>query len=219
MDRGKNQTTQRVAMFVVAVLTFSTTLNAQRPLGRTKGFVLGVHTIGATGLTLSGNGMEGDALTTSFGAGAGLMLGYGFTKSITGYASFDVAKQGPGNGEFEGNLGLSHVQIGARAYLPLGLGATMPYLTGSFGRRALAAKVSDDFNGTYDMSFSGTAFGLGGGFERAISPTMAFDGGVEATFGRFSHAEIADFGGSIDLNGTTSIRLKAGMTWRPGRSR
>jgi hypothetical protein len=219
MDRGKNQTTQRVAMFVVAALTFSTTLNAQRPLDRTKGFVLGVHTIGATGLTVSGRDMEGGDLTTSFGAGAGLMLGYGFTKSITGYASFDVAKQGPGNGEFEGNLGLSHVQVGARAYLPLGTGATMPYVTGSFGRRALAAKVSDDFNGSYDMSFSGTAFGLGAGFERAISPTMAFDGGVEASFGRFNHAEIADMSGSIDLNGTTSIRLKAGMTWRPGRTR
>ena len=219
MDRGKNQTTQRVAMFVIAALTYSTTLNAQRPLDRTKGFVLGVHTIGATGLTVSGNDMEGGDLTTSFGAGAGLMLGYGFTKSITGYASFDVAKQGPGNGEFEGNLGLSHVQIGARAYLPLGMGATMPYLTGSFGRRSLAARVSDDFNGAYDMSFSGTAFGIGGGFERMISPTMAFDGGVEASFGRFNHAEIADMSGSIDLNGTTSIRLKAGMTWRPGRGR
>ena len=219
MDRGKNQTTQRAAMFVVAALTLTTTLNAQRPLDRTKGFVLGVHTIGATGLTLSGNDMEGGDLTTSFGAGAGLMLGYGFSKSITGYASFDVAKQGPGNGEFEGNLGLSHIEVGARAYLPLGMGATMPYLTGSFGHRALAARVSDDFNGAYDMSFSGSAFGIGGGVERAISPTMAFDGGVEATFGRFSRAEIADMGGSIDLTGTTSIRLKAGMTWRPGRSR
>jgi hypothetical protein len=218
MDRGKTQITQRVAMFVVATLTLSTTLNAQRPLDRTIGFVLGIHTIGATGLTVSGADMEGD-LTTSFGAGAGLMVGYGFTKSITGYASFDVAKQGPGNGEFDGNLGLSHVEVGARAYLPLGMGATMPYVTGSFGRRALAARVTDDFNGEYDMSFSGTAFGIGGGFERAISPALAFDGGVEATFGRFNRAEIADMSGSIDLNGTTSIRLRAGMTWRPGRSR
>lgn len=218
MDRGKNQTTQRVAMFIVAALTFSTTLNAQRPLDRTKGFVLGVHTIGATGLTLSGADMAGE-LTTRFGAGGGLMLGYGFSKSITGYASFDVAKQGPGNGEFEGNLGLSHVEIGARAYLPLGMGATTPYLTGSFGRRALAARVADDLGREFDMSFSGSAFGIGGGFERAVSPTLAFDGGVEATFGRFNHAEIADEKGSMDLNGTTSIRLKAGMTWRPGRSR
>jgi hypothetical protein len=218
MDRGNKHTTKRAAMFVVAALAFSTTLDAQRPLDRTRGFVLGVHTIGATGLTVSGADMEGD-LTTSFGAGAGLMVGYGFTKSITGYASFDVAKQGPGNGEFEGNLGLSHIEFGARAYLPLGTPATMPYLTGSFGRRALAARVTDDFNGEYDMSFTGTAFGIGGGIERVISPALAFDGGVEATFGRFNHAEIADMGGSIDLNGTTSIRLRAGMTWRPGRSR
>ena len=72
MDRGKTQITQRVAMFVVATLTLSTTLNAQRPLDRTNGFVLGIH--------------------------------------------------------------------------------TMPYVTGSFGRRALAAHVTDDFNGEYDMS-------------------------------------------------------------------
>ena len=160
--------------------------------------------------------MEGD-ITTSFGAGAGFMVGYGFSKSITGYASVDVAKQGPGDGEFEGNLGLSHVEVGARAYLPLGTSATMPYLTGSFGRRALGARVTDEFNGEYDMSFTGTAFGIGGGIERVISPTLAFDGGVEATFGRFNHAKIADMAGSIDLNGTTSIRLRAGMTWRPRR--
>lgn len=218
MDRRKNQTTRRVAMLVVAALTFSTTLQAQRPLDRTKGFVLGVHTIGATGLTLSGADMEGD-LTTRFGAGAGVMLGYGFTKSITGYASFDAAKQGPGNGEFDGNLGLSHVEVGARAYLPLGMGATMPYVTGSFGRRALSARVADGIGNEFELSFSGTAFGLGGGFERAISPTLAFDGGAEATFGRFSKGQFGDLKGPIDLNGTTSIRLRAGMTWRPGRSR
>ena len=74
MDRGNTQITQRVAMVVVATLTLSTTLNAQRPLDRTKGLVLGIHTIDATGLTVSGADMEGD-LTTSVGRRASAARG------------------------------------------------------------------------------------------------------------------------------------------------
>jgi hypothetical protein len=59
---------------VVATLTLSTTLNAQRPLDRTKGLVLGIHTIDATGLTVSGADMEGD-LTTSVGRRASAARG------------------------------------------------------------------------------------------------------------------------------------------------
>ena len=76
--------------------------------------------------------------------------------------------------------------------------------------------MSDDFDGTeYDMRLSGGMFGVGGGVERVITPTLAVDGGLSLGFGRFSQSEIDGESGPLAVNGTTSIRLRVGMTWRP----
>ena len=188
------------------------------PDGRRTGFVLGVYTMAAPGVSLTGDDVDG-TFKTDLGPGGGVMVGYGFNRTFSGFASVDVAKQGM-SGDVAGNFGLRHIELGARANLPYGSDATVPYLTASYGRRALGARVTDDFEGTeYDMRLSGGMFGVGGGLEHVISPTLAVDGGLAVAFGRFSHGDIDGESSSLAVNGTTSIRMRLGMTWRPASRR
>lgn len=237
MDRSNSRIAVRVTM-VLAMFALATAAEAQRtsttarkpatkpvsqittPDGRRTGFVLGVYTMGAPGLTLSGADIEDGPFKTGFGPGGGVMVGYGFNRTFAGYASVDVAKQSATDADIGGSFGLRHIELGARANLPYGSGATVPYLTASYGRRALGARVTDNFAGTeFDMRLSGGMFGVGGGVEHVISPTLAVDGGLALAFGSFSHAQIDGESGSFAVNGTTSIRLRVGMTWRPAPRR
>jgi hypothetical protein len=198
----------------------ATTANSKPivPDGRRTGLVLGVYTIAAPGVTLTGDDVDG-TFQTNFGPGAGVMVGYGFNRTFSGFASVDLAKQGM-SGDIGGNFGLRHVELGARANLPYGSATTVPYLTASYGQRALGARVTDDFEGTeYDMRLTGGMFGVGGGLEHVLSPTLAVDGGLAVAFGRFNHSDIAGESSSLAVNGTTSIRLRIGMTWRPAPRR
>jgi hypothetical protein len=182
--------------------------------------VLGVYTLGAPGLTLSGADIDDGPFKTNFGPGAGVMVGYGFNRTFSGYASVDVAKQNANDPDIGGSFGLRHIELGARANLPYGSAVTVPYLTASYGRRSLGAHVTDDFeDAEYDMRLSGGMFGIGGGVEHVISPTLAVDGGLSLGFGSFSHADIDGESGPFAVNGTTSVRLRIGMTWRPAPRR
>ena len=186
--------------------------------GRT-GLMLGVYTIGAMGLSISGNDVDG-TIKTNFGPGAGLSVGYGFNQTFSAFASFDLAKQGTSGDDFQGNFGLTHFQVGARANLPYGSPVNVPYLSASVGRRALSARVVDEWEEEpYNMSLTGMVFGLGGGIQHVISPTLSIDGGLDLTFGRFSKVDQDEEPGSIDTNGSTGMRIRIGVTWRPGTRR
>jgi hypothetical protein len=50
-----------------------------------------------------------------------------------------------------------------------------------------------------------------------MSPSVMLDGGVQVGFGSFSHWSADGDSGTASTNGTTSIRFKFGMTWRPTR--
>ncbi|MGH7694659.1 MAG: hypothetical protein ACRENH_06745, partial [Gemmatimonadaceae bacterium] len=137
---------------------------------------------------------------------------------ISSFLSFDVAKQGA-NKAVEGSFGLGHLEAGVRAYFPdisLGWPRTVPYAIGSIGRRALAARVIDVENDEEgEVAFDGMMLGLGAGIEHFISPTMSFDAGLHLGFGTFDRftvdREVVDYGAS----GTTTVRLRVGVTWRP----
>lgn len=229
----RTHATTRLAMVVAAVLAASASLEAQRPPsrraaaprtdthqmndGRTAGLSLGIHAIGAPGVSISGEDIDG-AFETNFGAGIGATVAYGFTRTFSAFASIDLAKQQTGpDVEPAGNFGLLHVQAGARANLPLGGPATVPYLSASVGRRALGARVTDlDTGESYDSSLSGGMFGLGGGVQHFFSPSLAFDGGVELGFGKLDDLEEDGERATLAVDGSTTIRLRLGLTWRPG---
>lgn len=235
MDGRMNGWIIRVAAVALAALAVTATAEAQSSTKRrpasvparkdaatrrdATGFTIGAHTIAATGLTVSGEDLDG-SVRTGFGPGVGVMVGYGFNRIWSGYASLDVAKVGASGSDFEGNWGLSHFEAGVRANLPYGGPANVPYLSASIGRRALSARVTwAEDEEEFDMSLTGGMFGLGGGIQRAISPTLTLDGGMEIGFGRFGHYDADGESGSLAVDGTTSVRFRFGVMWRPSGRR
>jgi opacity protein-like surface antigen len=184
---------------------------------RTKGLMLGVYSLAAPGVAITGEDVDG-TFGTSFGPGAGVMLGYGFNRIWTAYASLDVAKQSTAPGTFpEGSLGLAHFELGARANLPVNHEKILPYVTAAVGNRALGGRVYDEEWDEYaDETLSGTMFALGGGAQYFLSPTMALDGGVSLGLGSFGKWTQDGDSETADVNSTKSLRLRAGVTWRPG---
>src|SRR5262245_28138415 len=104
--------TTRAAAVTLAALTFSATLDAQRTPARPtstkpaapppaaanelvagRGLQLGVYTLAAPGVSITGEDVDG-TFKTNFGAGAGVMVSYGFNPIWSSYAALDVAKQG-----------------------------------------------------------------------------------------------------------------------------
>lgn len=187
---------------------------------RPSGFMLGVHSVGIPGLAIGGGEGQNGTFNTSFGAGGGVTLGWGFNSTFAAFTRLDMVKQKTAPTDTpEGSWGLVHMELGARANVPLGGAATIPYVTASFGGRALASTATFEDGETADVSLSGTYFGLGAGIEHAFSRSMALDGGVDLGFGKFSHVKVAGDQTDEQVNPTKSIRLRLGVTWRPGAHR
>ena len=220
----------------LAALTIATPSGAQRPAGRSSaaspakvagstndarptGFLLGIHTIAIPGLAIGGGANQDGEFNTTFGAGGGATVGYGINDVFGVFTSIDLAKQNTGpNDTPQGSWGLVHLEIGGRANLPLG-GATTPYVTAAYGSRALAAKATGDDGGTIDASISGKYVSVGAGVERPIGRTVSLDGGVDVAFGKFSHFKAGTDEWTDTVNPTRSIRMRFGVTWRPGARR
>jgi outer membrane protein with beta-barrel domain len=180
----------------------------------TTGITVGVYSLAAPGLSISGPDFDG-TFSTKLGEGGGLMAAYGFNRTFSAYASLDLAKQATTEHTVpHGTFGLAHFEIGARANIPTGSARTVPYVSASVGNRALAARVTED-DITSDLTMSGHVYVLGAGFEHFMSAHTSLDAGVELANGAFKHFE--DFGGPYDmnLNSSTSLRLRVGVNWRP----
>lgn len=202
----------RAATVVVAALTLAVPAGAQ---ARHSGFVLGVHSVAVPGIAIGGGEGQNGEFNTTFGAGAGVTLGYGFGETFSLFGSLDMARQKTAASDVpQGSWGLAHLELGARVNVPLGVGMT-PYLTGSYGGRSLAARATFE-DGAADVSISGKFFAVGAGIERAISSTMSLDGGVDVGFGKFSHFKVGDDESDDEVNPTRSIRMRLGVLWRPG---
>jgi len=187
---------------------------------RPSGFMLGVHSVGVPGLAITGGDAQGDAINTAFGAGAGVTLGWGFNGTFAAFTRLDMAKQKTAGADMpDGSWGLVHVELGARANVPLGSAVTIPYVTASFGGRSLASTATFADGETTDVSLGGHYFGFGAGIEHAFSRSMAVDVGVDLDFGKFSHMKFGGDEADGDVNPTKSIRLRLGVTWRPGAHR
>jgi hypothetical protein len=190
---------------------------AKAPMAKERAnkWVFGAHTIAAPGVTVTGADIEG-TWGTAMGGGLGVMVGYDLNKAVTGFVSFDVARQGSGVNYMTGSFGLVHAELGVRANLSKANPQMVPYATAAIGKRAIGAKVTDLEDGEiYDMSLSGTMVSLGGGLQYALSPKLSLDGGAEFGIGTFDHVDDNGDLYTISVNSSTSIRLRAGFTWRP----
>jgi hypothetical protein len=236
MDRKMNRAVAGLAALALAVKILPSTAHAQRSaaggtpaspaastrkasptLGdRTKGFSVGVYTLIAPGVTISGDEIIG-SYGTSLGPGAGALVGYGFNKTFSAYASLDLAKQSTAGGmRPNGSFGLVHFEVGGRANLPIKHPKLLPYASAAIGNRGLGARVYDEAQDEeFNWTMSGAFFALGGGAQYFLSPKTSLDGGITLGLGSFSRW---DYDGDIDtwhVNRTNSVRVRAGMTWRP----
>jgi hypothetical protein len=228
MFRSLKRFITSVVTVATATLTLAPAAGAQRTSSTSKPaasapkakerrnpWVFGAHTIAAPGVTVTGQDIEG-SWGTAMGGGLGIMVGYDLNKSITGFASFDVARQGSGVNYMTGSFGLVHAELGVRANLSRTNPQMVPYATAAIGRRAIGAKVTDLEDGEiYDMSLSGTMLSFGGGLQYALSPKVSLDGGAEFGIGAFDHVDDNGDLYTISVNSSTTIRVRAGITWRP----
>jgi hypothetical protein len=221
-----------ITTLAIASLTLSTSASAQRSKARrvtpeptrreaiderTLGFMFGVHTIAAPGINISGEDIDG-TFSTNFGAGAGVMLGYGFNERFSGFISLDVAKQQTGEDVHpEGTFGLGHLELGVRANVPMtSLVNTLPYVSASVGRFAIGAHIEDEENDEdYDTSLSGAMVAVGAGFQHFLSPRMALDAGVSMSFGKFGTWTEDGDKEDLEVNRSTALRFRVGVVWRP----
>jgi hypothetical protein len=231
MDRTISHLIAGVAAVVTTLGSMSPPAEAQRSASRassavkkastaladrTLGMTFGLYTLAAPGIAVTGEDIDG-TFGTSFGPGAGVMVGYGFNRTWSAYASLDVAKQATSPGTYpEGTLGLAHFEIGARANLPVNSPAILPYVTAAVGHRALGARVYDEeWDEYFDMSMGGSHIAFGGGVQYFLSPKMALDGGIAIGLGSLNQWRDDGDTHAAEVNGTRSIRLRAGVTWRP----
>jgi hypothetical protein len=198
--------------------TSSTTKAAKAPTvkERTNKWVFGAHTIATPGVSITGPDFEEWPFSTTMGGGLGIMAGYEVNRTVTMFASLDVAKQNSGVSWMQGSFGLVHAEFGIRANLTQTDAQSKPYLTAAIGKRAIGARITDfDEDDVYDLAFSGTMLSFGGGLQYFLSPKLSLDGGVELGLGTFDHYDSDGDIGSISANASTSIRVRAGVVWRP----
>lgn len=218
-----------IATVTVAVLVAAPDAGAQRTTTTTKAaakaptskertnkWVFGAHSIATPGVSITGPDFEEWPFSTTMGGGLGIMAGYELNRAVTAFASLDVAKQNSGVSWMQGSFGLVHAELGVRANLSQTNAQTKPYLLAAIGKRAIGARITDfDDDEVYDLAFSGTMLSFGGGLQYLLSPKLSLDGGVELGLGAFDHYDADGDIGSISANASTTIRVRAGVVWRP----
>jgi hypothetical protein len=182
----------------------------------TRGLTLGAYALAAGGVQVTGPDINGD-FSTTLGEGLGVTVGYGFNRIFSAFASLDLAKQATAQDIYPaGTYGLVHFEIGGRANIPIGSPKAIPYVSASVGNRALAARITDlDTGRQFDDAMSGTMYAFGGGLQYFLSPRLSLDGGVELGMGSFDHAKTPDGDHQIQVNSSSTSRLRFGVNWHP----
>jgi hypothetical protein len=186
------------------------------PVARTNKWVFGAHTVAAPGVSITGPDFDEFQISTTMGAGLGVMAGYEINRGVTAFASLDVARQSSGENWMDGSWGLVHGELGIRAKLSQSNPQMTPYALAAVGRRALGSRIySFDDQEYYDLSFYGMMLSFGGGLEYKLSPKMTMDGGLELGIGTMNTVNDDGDIGTVHANASTSVRVRAGLVWRP----
>lgn len=180
------------------------------------GVMLNAHSVAALGTTVRPATGFGEPFSTGLGAGGGIQVGYGFTPRIMAYLGVEIAKQGSRTFGLDGNMGLTHLEAGARLSFPIRNSRIQPYVTASVARRTLGTTVVDVLEGeSTKLRFSGMSVGAGGGIQYFLSPALAIDGGVTVGLGKFGTLKRDQDRLKVDTANSTTARLMAGLSWYP----
>ena len=209
---------KQIAIAIIALGLFSASTHAQkiRPVPQTEGVTLSGTTMLALGFRITGPSVAPE-IKTENGQGLGIEIGYGITPRIMVFGSADLAKQRSNFQSLDGSMGLAHIELGARLAFPAAGRRAVPYLSAQFGAQALGARsIEGESEGT--IRIWGTHVGAGAGVLYALSPVLALDAGVVGSRGKFGKVELlgaANTSGDMNVNSSTTMRLKVGFNWHP----
>jgi opacity protein-like surface antigen len=193
--------------------TRSARVEEESSSGIGRGLMLGISAIAAPGITVKGEDIDGE-ISTKFGGGLGLQIGYGFAQGFMAFASLDLAKQQSGMDDVTGSFGLATFSVGGRYTIPLQSARVSPYVLAAVGARALGAEIEAE-DGKSDVSLSGATFDVGGGLQLPLRPNLSLDTEVRVGLGKFGKFKQDDESTDIDVDNTMSPRVRLGLSWYP----
>jgi hypothetical protein len=196
----------RAALLAVMASLAATPAAAQR--STTRGFNIGAH--------LQGASLKVEDDDPSGGGGAGLRLGYGFNRSLTGYVEMDGITFDVENPELEGQWAMGHVDLGLRYNFANSLRRFVPFLDAAIGGRAVSVEnATSEGEDVGKVTFSGGALSLGGGISFFTSEKFALETLVKFTGGTFEQIDVGDVSvRNLNID-ASSFRFKVGVSWWP----
>jgi outer membrane protein W len=197
------------ALVAGAALT-STSLSAQ--VSKNAGLMLNVHAQGA-GLAVE----DGE---TETGFGGGITAGYGFSENLGLYLTLDGANMNYGDADEDTDgdtYTLGQLDLGLRYTFGNTASALRPYLNAGVSGVTIVDEIEVGSEAT-DIAYTGPAGTFGAGIQYFISPSLAIDGGIQASIGKFTKFKVdgdeVDFDGDEDPS-FTATRVQVGLTWHP----
>ena len=190
------------AAITALIVSATPTLANAQDKSRARGFFLGG--------TYEGNGVVvEDSDTTESGAGAGLIVGYGFTQRLAVFGQLSGASVESADGS--GNYGLGHFDVGMRVHFLAPAKRVVPFAQVGLSSRAFAQDI-----GVNRIEASGTGVSFGGGVNVHFKPALALTTGVTWATGNLSDFKLnGNSSGSLDSLGLTSARVYVGVIWFP----
>lgn len=183
---------------------------APRPYTAPPGVIVNLHAFAMPGFSVRGPDAD-PPLNVEMGPGIGAQIGYAFSPRLMMYAGADIARLGAAPEDGGGHWGLGILELGGRLSFPSAKSRIAPYVTGAVSYRGLAAEIV----GFGDVKLHGAALSGGAGLTYAVSPTLALDGGLVLSMGKFGDYEDPEGKFNIDVDNTISTRLRFGLDWRP----
>jgi len=168
----------------------------------TEGFFLAPHLLAAS--------LEFEDEEVESGGGAGLTIGYGFTRMFAAFFTIDGADVDIRDAGISGDYTLAHADLGVRFNFRSETQKAIPYIEAALSGRA--AETTDD---GADIRLSGGALTLGGGLNYYFRQKLAVDVGLSFSGGRFDKLEIEGDEVPYEEADATGTRFRVGLTWYP----
>jgi opacity protein-like surface antigen len=205
--RHSNALSPLLSVAVVGALVAGAPLEAQE--STTRGFNVGLH--------LSGQSLTPEDGDRQNAGGAGLIVGYGFNRTVELFLQLDGGEFDVDNAAVEGDWTMGHADLGVRFHFANSLRSWVPYLQAALSGRAVKVTngVINTQTQTEDITLSGGAFTLGGGILFYFSEAWALDLQLAWSGGRFTDITVGDLtytGADFDAQ---TARFNLGASWWP----